>query len=186
MSEFDYYALTSLIIMKSHPQASVFVPDCAPESVEKLAKKYGAVIHRVGMSQPHLMNELSKNTRKLFLRQFIYRFDAVGAIILLIDFLSSENTTLDALLQEIPHSHMISTDISCSSEEQASIIRKLCSAHNIDIENPREAIKVAFENGWVLIVPKRTESVINVISHSFSKEYAQEIADIVTDDIAKK
>ena len=186
VSEFDYYALTSLIIMKSHANASVFVPDCAPESVEELAKKYGATIHRVGMSQPHLMNELSKNTRKMFLHQFIYRFDAVGAIILLIDFLSSEKLTPEALLQEIPRSHMTSTEISCNSEEQANIIRKLCTVHNIDLDEPRDAIKVAFDNGWVLIVPKRTESVINVISHGFSQEYAQEIADIVTDDIAKE
>ena len=52
-------------------------------------------------------------------------------------------------------------------------------------EETHDSIKVTFDNGWAIVVPKRSESVINVIGHSFSHEYAQEIADIFTDEISK-
>lgn len=186
LSVFDYYALTSLIIMKSFPHATIFVPEFAPDSIEIMAEKYGANVRRTQVSPPHLMNELSKSSRKLFLQQFIYRFDAVGAIILLLDFLHTKNTTIEALQSEIPASHMVCTDISCNLSRQAEILKSLCHNHHIQPDESQDAIKVTFENGWVLVVPKRTESVINVISHAYSKEYAQEIADIFTDEITKR
>lgn len=185
LSEFDYCALTALIIMKTFPGALIYVPDSAPAGVDVMAEKYGATIKRTPISPPYLMNELSKSNRRLFLQQFIYRFDAVGAIILLLDFFYGRDTDPDALMSEIPPCHMISTNIVCSVKEQSQIIRELCRRHRIDVDNPGEAVKFAFDNGWVLIVPKRTESVINVISHGYSKEYAREIADIFTDEIAK-
>ena len=185
LSVFDYHALTSLIIMKSFPRATIFVPECAPDSIEIMAKKYGSAVRRTQVSPPHLMNELSKSNRKPFLHQFIYRFDAVGAIILLLDFLHTKNTTIAALQSEIPATHTVSTDISCPISKQTEILKELCANHKVEQHESQDAIRVTFENGWVLVVPKRTQSVINVISHAFSQEYAQEIADIFTDEITR-
>ena len=185
VSAFDYCALTSLIIMKSFPGAHLFVPQFAPESIEALAEKYAASVYRTGISSPRLMNELSKNTHKIYLHQFIYRFDAVGAIILLIDFLYGENTTIDALLMEIPASYVVSTDVPCNTGEQQKVVSSLCTHHCVETPDPHDAIRVDFDKGWVLIIPKRTKSTINVISYGYSKEYAREIADIITDDISK-
>lgn len=185
VSKFDYCALTALIIMKSFSKAELFVPQTAPESIEVLAKKYSATVYRTGISSPHLMNELSKNANKLHLHQFIYHFDAVGAIILLIDFLHEKNVTIDALIREIPPTHIVSTDVPCNTGERQKVVSHLCALHHIDAPEPEDAIKVDFENGWVLVIPKRTKSTINVIGYGYSKEYAREIADIITDDIAK-
>ncbi len=185
LSEFEYCALTSLIIMKSFPDADIFVPESAPESIEIMAKEYSAKVHRTKVSPPHLMNELSKSNNKLFLHQFIYRFDAVGAIILLLDFLHTNNTTIEALQSEIPLTHIVCTDIGCSLGQQGEILKALCHKHNIEPDESQDAIKVTFENGWVLLVPKKADSVINVISHAYSEEYAQEISDIFTDEITK-
>lgn len=185
LSEFEYCALTSLIIMKSFPDADIFVPESAPESIEIMAKEYSARVHRTKVSPPYLMNELSKSNNKLFLHQFIYRFDAVGAIILLLDFLHTKNTTIEALQSEIPLTHIVCTDISCKIDNQSKVLKELCHKHNIEPEKAQDAIKVTFENGWVLLVPKKADSIINVISHSYSQEYAQEISDIFTDEISK-
>lgn len=185
LSEFDYFALCALIIMKDFPHAAVFIPESAPDSVELMAKKYGASVHRSRVSPPYLMNELSKSSRKLFLHQFIYRFDTVGAIILLLDFLRNHNTTIEALLSEIPATHTFTSGISCSGLKQSEILKEVCHKHSIEPDEEKDTIRLTFENGWVLLVPKRSDSVINVISHASSKEYAQEISDIFTDEITK-
>lgn len=185
VSPFNYCALTSLIIMKSFPSAQLFVPQFAPESIDVLAEKYTASVFRTGINSSSLMNELSKDTHKIFLHQFIYRFDAVGAIILLCDFLSGKNLTVQALLGEIPPSHIVSTDVPCNIDEQKNVLTALCSQHSIDTPAQGDAIKVDFEKGWVLIIPKRTKAAINIISHAQSTEYAREIADIITDDLSR-
>lgn len=182
LSEYDYSALCSLIIMKTYPAASLYIPLSSPESIEVLAKKYGAKVHRGKMSPPHLMNELSKGGRALFMTQFIYRFDAVGAIILLLDFLYTNNETLGSLMSEIPPSNIVTTSLSCTIKEQNEIMQRLYLAHS-DEETSSDALKISFDNGWVLIVPKKNESVINVISHGYSMEYASELADICINDM---
>ena len=186
LSEFEYCALTALIVMKSFPEADIFVPRSAPESIEILAKEYSAKVHRTKISPPYLMNELSKSDNKMFLHQFIYRFDAVGAIILLLDFLHTRNTTIEALQSEIPLTHIVCTDIGCELAEQAETLKALCHKHNIEPDESQDAIKVTFENGWVLLVPKKADSVISVISQAYSQEYAQEISDIFTDELTGK
>lgn len=186
LSEFDYCALTSLIIMKSYPNASVYVSQSAPESIEELAKKYNARVYRTKVSPPYLMNELSKSDRKLFMHQFIYRFDAVGAIILLIDYLYTNKISLELLLGEIPPSHIVSASVSCSFEEQSELLQRLFLRHHLRPDSASDAVKINFENGWVIVVPKRNESVIQLISHGYSKEYAEELADICIDDITRR
>jgi len=185
LSQFDYCALTSLIIMKSFPNAEIFVSKSAPKSIDILAEKYSADVHRTKISPPYLMNELSKSDRKQFLHQFIYRFDAVGTIILLLDFLHRNNTTIKNLLEEIPTTHTISTNISCHTDKQAGILKGICELHNADADTIDDSIKINFDNGWVLLIPKHKDSLINVISHAYSMEYAQEISDIFTDEITK-
>ena len=186
LSSFDYCALVSLIIMKSFKNARVFVPVSAPDSIEIMADKYESEICRTNISPPYLMNELSKSTHTSYLQQFIYQFDAVGAIILLLDFLHAKNTTIEALQSEIPVTHTVSMEIGCAVSNQEKVIKELCKNHNVGKEETHDSIKVTFDNGWAIVVPKRSQSVINVIGHSFSHEYAQEIADIFTDEISQR
>jgi len=186
LSEFDYCALSSLIIMKTFPDASIYIPESAPESIETLAQKYSARVYRTPVSPPYLMNELSKSKRKLFMQQFIYRFDAVGAIIILIDYLYTSGLTLEALMSEIPPSNIVTTTVSCSNQEQPEIMQQLYLRHHLRPSEKSQAVKINFENGWVLVIPKRNESAIQLISHGFSKEYAEELADICMDDILRR
>lgn len=183
LSEFDYSVLTSLIIMKSFPSATVYTPISSPDSIDTLAKKYGATVHRTKLSPPSIMNELSKREEIMYQKQFIYRFDAVGALIMLIDYLGGNNITLESLLKEIPDSHIINSSVSCPASRQAQVLEKISSRYNISATSISDGIKIPFENGWVIIVPSRSNSSINVISHGISEEYARELCEICTDDI---
>lgn len=183
LSEYDYSALCALITMKSFDNARIYVPLSSPESIEILAERYNAKVKRSKISPPSLMNELSKNDQKSFVTQFIYRFDAVGAIILLLDFLYTSGETLDSLMREIPPSHIVNTSVSCSVQKQDEIIKNFFKKHKTQNEEDADALKISFDDGWVLIVPKKNESAIDVIGYGSSYEYAKEIADICTDEI---
>lgn len=185
LSEYDYCTLTSFIIMRQFKNSPIYVPESAPETIEALAEKHGCTVHRTQISPPHIMKELSKSDRKQFLHQFIYRFDAVGAIIILLDYLYTNGITLDDLLAQIPASGTVTNTISCPRDKQKDVIEKLCHNHISHSPKTTDAVKLDFENGWVLVVPEKKTSSIRVISHAFNTEYAQEIADICIDEITK-
>ncbi len=186
ISEFDYCALTSLIVMKSFPNADIYVTESAPGSIDILAEKYCAQVHRTKISPPYLMNELSKNDRKQFLHQFIYRFDAVGTIILLLDYLHTNKTTVEGLMSEIPITHTLTTDISCSLQKQPALLKRLIGSKKLSADSTHDAIKINFDDGWVILIPQKTESAIKIISHAHTMEYAQEICDIFTDELSRE
>lgn len=186
LSDYDYIALTSLIIMKQFENSAIYVPESAPDSIEILAEKYQSRVHRTRISPPYLMKELSKSDKKQFLHQFIYRFDAVGAIIILLDYLYTNGVTLDALLMEIPPGEIISSTVSCPKGKQKETMEKLQQKHIVQFPETSDALKLNFKNGWVLVVPERETSTIRVISHALTTEYAQEIADICIDDLTGK
>ncbi len=183
LSDFDYDVLTALIIMKSYPSATIYTPISTPEGVELLAEKYGATVVRTKMSPPAIMNLLSGRREKMYTQQFVYRFDAIGALVMLIDFLSSSHITLSALLEEIPSYCVEDNLVDCPSKEQTDTIKKVALRHKKEAFDLEHALKLNFKNGWALIVPSNVQNTIRIIAHSFSEEYAREIADMCTDDI---
>ena len=76
---------------------------------------------------------------------------------------------------------MINTSVCCPGAKQADAVEKLSEKYGSEKISASDAIRLSFDHGWVIIVPKKTESAIRVISHGFSEEYAREIADICTD-----
>ncbi len=183
LSEYEYDALTSLIIMQKFENAAVYVPESAPDSIDKLAQEYGATVERTEISPPYLMHELSKSDQIQFLHQFIYRFDAVGAIIILLDYLYTKDVSVEQLLQKIPVSYIVTSTVSCPKQKQKESMHKLYNKYSAQIPKTADSVKVNFKNGWVLVVPDRENSHIKVISHALTTEYAQEINDICIDNL---
>ena len=148
-----------------------------------MAKKYGAAVHRTKLSPPKLMNELSSHEEKMFMHQFIYRFDAVGSLIKLMDFLCAASVTLSTLLRELPESHMVSAEVSCPAEDQDKTLEKLNNHFGKQPVDDTDGLKFSFDNGWVLVIPRKYNSAIRIISHGFTEEYARELSDICIDSI---
>lgn len=179
-----YTLLTAMIVMQSHKNARIFVPVSAPSGVEELAVRHGAQVVRTKNSPPELMAELTKSSDPMLHDQFIYGFDAVGALIKLMDFMKSENATLAGLLQRLPETHMVHTGVDC--EKTAEAMERLCRLHSDQQPDLTDGIKLSFDRGWVLILPSETASAISVISQGYCEEYARELADMCVDEILEE
>ncbi len=176
-----YTLLSAMIVMHTHRGAKIYVPISAPSGVELLAEKYGAVVVRTRNSPPELMRELTKSDDPMLYDQFIYAFDAVGALIKLIDFMKSENASLSELLARLPETHMIHTGVDCAETSQA--MNKIYSRHQSQPMDLTDGIKLSFDKGWVLLTPSEGFSSINITSQGYCEEYARELADMCVDEI---
>ncbi len=185
LSEFDYAVLTSLIIMMRFPDTEIYVPESVPDSIDALAKAYSASITRTSIDSLHLLTELSKSNQKSLLYQYIYRFDAVGSVIILLDSLSEIGLSLEELLSEIPPYGTVSESVTIPKNQQPDTLKKLYEKYNAQTQKTDDAVRLDFENGWVMVIGDKDRSMIKIISHSQNKEYAREIADICIDDISR-
>ena len=181
LSRFDYGMLVSLIIMKSYKHAEIYVPHSYPEELETLADKYGAVIKRTRLSAPSVMKELTAQNNEMLFRQFIYHFDALGALVSLLDFLFTEKISLNDLIYELPEGYITESSVGCSSKLQSEMLKNFFVTNVGTITEYDDSVKLTFDNGWALVVPNKNKAEIRVISHSYSEEYAREIASVCID-----
>ncbi len=176
-----YTLLSYMIVMKSYKNARIYAHSSAPSGAEKLAEQYGAVIVRTRSSPPELMPELTKNGGDELFDQFIYAFDAVGALIKLCDFMKSENASLSELIARLPETHMVHTDVSCAQKSKA--LEQMLERHSDAAPDASDGLKLSFDRGWVLLMPSENGNYLNLTSQGFSEEYARELADMCIEEL---
>ncbi len=181
LSAEEYTLLSVLAVLMSHKNPRIYVPVSAPSGAERLAARYGGEIVRTKTSAHSLMKELTKSDEAMLSDQFIYNFDAVGAIIKLMDFMKSENLSLSELISRLPETHMVHTAVDCTecglTPEELGELHKDASADFTD------GIKLTFDGGWVLIRRDENSSALSIVSQGCDGEYARELADMCVSEI---
>lgn len=181
ISRDEYTLLTAMAVMQSYENARIYVPVSAPSGVELLAERFGAEVTRTRTSPPELMHELTKTGGSMLRDQFIYAFDAVGALIKLMDFMKTRNLSLAELAAMLPETHMVHTGVDCAAPPKA--VQRLAELNSDAQIESAEGIRLSFDGGWVLVLPAENGSAINITAQGFSEEYARELADMCVEQI---
>jgi len=184
-----YISLISLITMRSYKGAVIVLEITAPKTIDILAQKYGAALKRTKASPLEVMSALHSVESKELRDQFLYRYDAVSALIKIMDFLKKNNLKLSQLVDEIPEFHLSKGEVDCSFDAKGKVIRKIIDEYRGKKIDLTEGVRIENEKGWVLILPDNKRPVCRVISEGVTEEYAKELTDIFltkVKDIADK
>lgn len=179
----SYALLAAMIVMSTHENAKIYVPASAPSGMELLASRHGAEIIRTGVSPSCLMRELTRSGDKCLRDQFIYAFDAVGALIKLMDHMKTVGSTLAELTAALPETHMVHTGVDCA--DKAAAMERLRESRGGGAPLSGDGLRLSFDGGWVLVIPAETGSAISVISQGDTEEYARELADMCVDELSE-
>lgn len=179
----EYEALCALIIMKKYPSPTVYVPVTASEAIETLGEKYGAKVVRTKSAQYEIMEKLSGGEDYLS-DQFTLRFDAVGAVIKILDFISSFDTNLTELLSLLPSISMTGTEIALPPEEIENALKRIKKLAGAEKESV-EGVKITFDKGWVVVIPDAYKNVCRVVSEGRTEEFARELCDFCVEEILR-
>lgn len=177
-----YSALVALICLQSKQGATVVVPVSAPAVIEKLASEYKGVVIRTKTSPSDMMNELVKNRAD---EQFMMNFDAVGALIKIMDYLKTTGKTLSNVVDSIGEFYIRRQEAPCPPEAKGRVIRSImedASGHTIDTT---DGVKVFTDKGWVLVLPDAKRPVCNIIAEGYNEEFAAELANIYVKKVDK-
>ncbi len=184
ITEDMFIALISLIFFKKVQGGTVVVPISASNVVEKLAgENNGKVIRTKTSTQDFMGKILGSELKEEMLDQFTMHFDAMAGLVKILDFMSINNYKLSDLVDMIPDFYISKSEVECPWESKGKVIRKIMQENNGEGIETLEGVKVFQEGGWVLVLPDAEKPVCNVISESYSAEFAEELTNIYINKI---
>lgn len=183
LTEDMYEALYSLIIMKQHKGATIYVPCTSSGAIDNLAQKYGCSVERTKSAPLELMRHMAGDEGHLT-KQFIFRFDAVGSVILLMDYLTGTGVDFGELLSSIPPVVIQRAVVDIPPGGLNAVMEKI--SRMPEAADAPEGVKITFDKGWVMVIPDKEKEVFRLCSEAASMETAKELCDFCIRTIEEK
>lgn len=175
INDSSYEALCALVVMKKYENAKIYVPVTASSAIDIMAEKYSASVVRTKTTPLAIMKKMS-GSEKYISEQFIFRFDAVGSVILLMDYLTKEKLGLESLLAEMPPVATSSMVLECNGQCFDDLLEKIC--HFPESTEMPEGVKITFDKGWVVVIPDAKKETFHMVSDAVNMETAKELCDL--------
>lgn len=178
-------ALLALIVLKERG-GPVVVPVTAPKIIDKLASRYNSRVVRTKTAVQDLLEQIiahdSKQDKKL--PQFLLNFDAMAALVKVLEYCAKNNIKLSQLAEEIPAFFVAKKQVPVPWEAKGRVIRQLIEEKPGELEL-LDGVKVYHPDGWTLVLPDPEEPVCRIYSEGSSMEIAEELTDIYSSKINK-
>ena len=173
-----YLAIISLIHLQNYRGSSVVVPLQTSGAVEKIAEKYGGRVLRTKTSTKELMNSILKeDSQQEMMEFFLMNFDALYAVVRILDYMQSNDIRLDEMVDSIPRFYMNKAVIKCSWGAKGKVISTLIDENDDSNIETTDGLKIICKDGWTLILPDDEKPICRIISEGVSQEFAQELTD---------
>lgn len=171
VKDHKYYMLAMLIGFKTGSIKEAVVPYNYPRIMEKLAKEYkGKTIYT--KSNITDIIETIKGKNEDF--QYIMNFDSLWATGKILDYLISNNISLNNLVQQLPEYYFFKKEIPCRWDDKGKVIKKLSLERKEGIELVK-GVRFIDDKGWVLIEPDDEKPKFNLYIEGHNEEYAEEL-----------
>ena len=162
------------IIFQANPGSRVAVPITAPQAVEILAKRYGGQVIRTKTKPSAIMEvvadeEFSSGQGRY--PQAALQFDALQALLKILEFLAEHNLSLSRLLLSIPRVYVNMEMMECPWEAKGKVMRQLIEEHLSERVELLDGIKIYKDQGWALVLPMRMNLTIGFIVKAFHKKW---------------
>lgn len=172
--------------MKENPGGNIISSIVASQSLEEIVTDEGG--HLIKTSVNNVLNEIDANNAVFggdepgmyVFPEFQTCFDAIFAVIKMLEIMAKEDTTLSNLADGIQEYNRTGFTIECEHEKKDEVVEtfttKFESGNNI---NTTDGIRVDLEESFILIRPSRFEPLVRVYIESKSAIKLQELTESV-------
>jgi mannose-1-phosphate guanylyltransferase / phosphomannomutase len=186
LSDDHFIALVALIILRANDGGTVVVPITASRTIEDLARKHNGKVIRTKTGPQSFMEKVLNE--EIFLdqgklSQFFFNFDALRALTLTLEYITSENMRLSELLEDIPSFYLSKKTIECPWEAKGKVMRTLIEEKQDGEIELIDGVKVYHKDGWALVLPDPEDPLCRVYSEGYSQEIAESLTDMYIDKI---
>lgn len=175
-------ALTSLLVMKSGQYRKMAVPVTASRAIEEMGKRYGVEVVRSRIDNRSLMETAASPgvgfviSRKggLIFPEFQPAFDAMLAVVKLLELMAVTKTRLGGLADEVPKSFLIRRNFPCPFSKKGQLLRCLIErTKDLPDREMIDGIKVFVGKDWVQVIPDPNREMFHVNAEGDTRERAE-------------
>jgi mannose-1-phosphate guanylyltransferase/phosphomannomutase len=178
-------ALFTLLVFRQTKEALVAVPVVAPSVIEELAKKSGGKVIWTRTDSRTLTYTATLGEARFAMAggirgDFVFPgfspgFDALFAFARLLEMIAREGKPLSTLEEWIPPFCLESFSVDCSWQAKGRVMRMLFEEVGDRKVELVDGLKVWDEGGWVLILPDRSEPLLEVWVYAEKPEQLEQL-----------
>jgi mannose-1-phosphate guanylyltransferase/phosphomannomutase len=182
----DLIALLTLMVVRAGA-TTVAVPVMAPDAIDEIAAEYGATVLRERSDRRSLMALAETEGKNLaFAGSASYEvifpemhpaFDALYGSAKLMELLAREGRKLSELVDMLPTWHIATVHVPCPWDHKGRVMRSLIAEQPRDNIELFEGLRVAHDDGWVLVLPDSSEPTFTVYAEATNDGDAQAYAE---------
>ncbi len=185
-------ALMALLVMRTHPAGTVVVPITASQVLDRLGEEHGFRLSR-SRGSPHALAEAALSPGVVLVGEelggFIFpafqpAFDAMAAIVKLLEMMARLEVRLHALVRAVPESHVTRAEVPCPNEQKGAVMRHLLAATKGQTVELVEGVRVRMGAEWVAAIPDPDRGCFHVVGESADRDRARALVEEMKERIA--
>jgi mannose-1-phosphate guanylyltransferase/phosphomannomutase len=186
-------ALVSLMVCRAQPGARIAIPITTPHAIEVLIESLGGHVTRTRSDRRSMM-ALAANERDTLaygsgfkqepiFPEFQPAFDALYAIVKVLEMLASEGRKLHELNDLLPTWFFRHRAIPCPWERKGEVMRTIADGYSDRDVELFDGVRVSSNGVWFLVLPDASDPTVNVYAEGHSNEEADRIIGEVSERI---
>jgi mannose-1-phosphate guanylyltransferase/phosphomannomutase len=184
-------ALMALLVMRTQPPGRIVVPVTASRAVERLAEEHGFRVTR-SRSMPRALTEaalasdvalVGDEMGGLIFPHFQPAFDAMAAVVRILEMMARLDGRLHQLTRAVPESHVVRIEVPCPDERKGAVMRRLIEATKSEDVELIEGVRVRRDEAWVAAIPDPDRGCFHVVAESADGERARRLVEEFRDRI---
>jgi len=175
-------ALLALVwLVASTGPARIALPVSTTGVAERIATEFGAEVVWTKVAPAALMNAAhedkvafagSENGDYIF-PEFLAAYDAIAALVKLLELLSRADVTLKQVVDQLPPSHVVMREVAVPWEAKGVVMRRILEERNEERVETVDGVKAFRADAWALVIPDPQEPLVRVWAEAGSERDAQ-------------
>jgi mannose-1-phosphate guanylyltransferase/phosphomannomutase len=184
-----FCAAMAVLALRAHGGGIIAVPVNQPCLFEQIAVQHGGSVLRTKVDSHALMEAATREgvimagdgAGNLVFPSFQPAIDGLITVARLLEFLAAQNTTLSAVVDELPPFHIAQRQVSCPWESKGLVMRLLNEQYKEHRADTIDGVKINLAEGeWVLVLPDPDQPLFHVVAEAKSARQTESLADKYT------
>jgi mannose-1-phosphate guanylyltransferase/phosphomannomutase len=178
-------ALVALMVCRAQPNALIAIPVTTPSAIGRMIDSVGGHVTRTKSDRRSMMALAAKERETLaygsgfkqepIFPEFQPAFDALYAMVKVMELLAKEGRKLHELNDMLPHWFFRHRALRCPWERKGEVMRTIVNEYaGSDIEM-FDGVRVHVDGGWFLVLPDASDPALNVYAEGNSNEDADRL-----------
>ncbi len=181
------------MVCRARPGATIAMPITTPHVIEELIVSAGGHVSRTKSDRRSMMALAASERNSLaygsgfkqepIFPEFQPAFDALYAIVKVLEMLAAEGRRLHELDDMLPSWYFRHKVIACPWERKGEVMRSVLDEYTgADVEM-FDGVRIAVDGGWFLVLPDASDPAVNVYAEGHSNEEADQLIGDITNRI---